>query len=69
VDVVVVYHHTKEPSAGVMAEIIYAKQNMKPVLGYYPFPRPSPFLEYFMRMGKIPTMYRNEEELIQEIDH
>lgn len=69
VDAVVVYHHTKEPSAGVMAEIIYARHNRKPVFGYYPFPRPSPFLEYFMRMGKIRTMYRNEEELIQEINH
>jgi hypothetical protein len=69
VDAVVVYHHTKEPSAGVMAEIIYARRNRRPVFGYYPFPRPSPFLEYFMKTGEIPTMYKNEEEVIQEIDH
>lgn len=69
VDAVVVYHHTKEPSAGVMAEIIYASRDGNRVFGYYPFPRPSPFLEYFMKMGEIPTMYKNEEKLIQEIEH
>jgi adenylate kinase len=68
VDAVVVYHQKKQPSVGVTAEITYAKQNKKPVFGCYPFSsRPSPFLEYFIKWGKIPTLYEQEDELIEEI--
>lgn len=58
VDFVVVRHHSKKPSSGVMAEIVYAQQKAKPVFGIYPFnKRPSPFLEYFVKWGNISTLF------------
>jgi len=58
VDFIVVRHHSKEASSGVMAEIVFAQQKGKPVFGIYPFElRPSPFLEYFIKWGDISMLY------------
>jgi hypothetical protein len=64
----VVYHkNRKEPSAGVMVEMVHARAGGKPIFGYYPFDRPSPFMEYYFSKGEMPTSFNDIKDLIYHV--